>query len=122
MTVTEETMKPKHAISRRDFLQLGASFGMLAALGEFKLSKAAPVQDYKALVCIFMLGGNDGHNVVVPLSGAQYNAYTAARGGLALPPNQLPSITYPTLGPVGLNYAMPELHALLPKGKMGVGL
>ena len=120
MTVTEETMKRNHEISRRDFLQLTASVGMLAALGEFKLSNAAPVQDYKALVCIFMQGGNDGHNVVVPLSGAQYNAYTAARGGLALPLNQLLSINDPTLGPFGLHYGMPELQSIYQQGKMAV--
>jgi uncharacterized protein (DUF1501 family) len=113
-------MKTTHTISRRNFLQLSASFGMLAALGEFKLSKAAPVQDYKALVCVFMLGGNDGHNVVVPLSGAQYSAYTAARGGLALPLGQLLGVNDPTLGPFGLDYAMPELQSIYNQGAMAV--
>ena len=46
---------------------------------------AAPqAQDYKALVCLFMFGGNDGHNMVVPLSSQQYSAYRTARGALAL--------------------------------------
>lgn len=113
-------MKTTHTISRRNFLQLSASFGMLAALGEFKLSKAAPVQDYKALVCVFMLGGNDGHNVIVPLSGTQYSAYTAARGGLAIPLNQLLPVIDPTLGPFGLHYAMPELQSIYQQGAMAV--
>ena len=41
--------------------------------------------DYKALVCIFLLGGNDSHNMVVPQSQAAFNAYKAIRGSLALP-------------------------------------
>jgi uncharacterized protein (DUF1501 family) len=109
-----------HPLSRRNFLQLSASFGMLAALGEFQLSKAAPAQDYKALVCIFMLGGNDGHNMVVPLSGTQYGAYSAARAGLGLPLNQLLAVNDPALGPFGLHYAMPELQSVYQQGRMAV--
>src|SRR5258708_23394981 len=85
----EATMKNREKISRRGFMQMGAGFGMLAALGKLQLASAAPVQDYKALVCVFLFGGNDGHNTVVPLANAQYSAYTTARGALALPPNQL---------------------------------
>jgi uncharacterized protein (DUF1501 family) len=113
-------MMTPHTLSRRNFLQLSASFGMLAALGEFKLSKAAPAQDYKALVCIFMGGGNDGHNTVVPLSASQYSAYTAARGGLALPLNQLLAVNDPALGPFGLHYGMPELQGIFQQGRMAV--
>lgn len=113
-------MMTPHTLSRRNFLQLSASFGMLAALGEFKLSKAATAQDYKALVCIFMGGGNDGHNMVVPLSGSQYNAYTAARGGLALPLNQLLAVNDPALGAFGLHYGMPELQSIFQQGGMAV--
>src|SRR5437868_15412384 len=71
-------MKIKETISRRNFLQLSASFSMLAGLGSFKFAQAAPVQDYKALVCLFMFGGNDGHNTVVPFAPAQSNAYHTA--------------------------------------------
>ena len=58
-------------ITRRNFMQMGASLGMLAALGRLQTVSAAPVQDYKALVCIFLFGGNDGHNTVVPLGNPQ---------------------------------------------------
>ena len=37
--------------------------------------------DYKALVCLFLFGGNDSWNMVVPTSTAEYNAYSRARGG-----------------------------------------
>lgn len=107
-------------ISRREFVQLSAAFGMLAGLGQFKLTAAAPVQDYKALVCLFMFGGNDGHNLVVPLNNTQYSAYQASRGGLALPPNQLLGINDAAQGPFGLHYAMPELQALYNQNRMAI--
>jgi len=71
--------------SRRDALQMGATFGMLSALGGLEWKAEAAVSDYKALVCVFLFGGNDGHNLIVPLASPQYTAYVNARGALALP-------------------------------------
>lgn len=48
---------------------------------------AQTASDYKALVCIFLFGGNDGHNMLVPQDTAGYAAYRAIRKGLALPGN-----------------------------------
>src|SRR5580658_11035381 len=77
--------------SRRDFLKdtlrsvaaLGA-VGSMAKFGE--MNALAAGTGYQALVCIFLLGGNDGHNTVVPMTTAQqnYSAYQKARGGLAI--------------------------------------
>ena len=60
--------------SRREFLKMAAALSAtrfappfalnLAALGE---SAAANATDYKALVCVFMIGGNDNFNTVVPV-------------------------------------------------------
>jgi uncharacterized protein (DUF1501 family) len=114
-------MKTENGICRREFIKLGAAFGMLAGLGQFKQTLAAPqAQDYKALVCLFMFGGNDGHNMVVPLASQQYSAYKTARGALALPSNQLLAINDPAQGAFGLHYRMPELKALYNQGKMAV--
>jgi len=113
-------MKTECGISRRNFLQLGASVGMLLGLSRFKWAEAAALPDYKALVCLFMFGGNDGHNTVVPLDSTQYNAYVAARGALALPQNQLLAISDPVQGPFGLHYAMPELQALYTQGQLAI--
>ena len=44
--------------------------------------------DYKALVCIFMFGGNDCNNMLVP-TDSRYSAYLQARSVLALPQSQL---------------------------------
>lgn len=40
--------------------------------------------DYRALVCLFLNGGNDSNNVIVPLDISAYNAYAVARGDLAV--------------------------------------
>lgn len=111
-------MSTKNTMNRRTFLQLGASFGMLAGLGGLKMASAA-AQDYKALVCLFMLGGNDGHNMLVSKNAAQYNAYQTIRGGsgFAQPLNSLLDITDPTLGAMGVHSAMPEIQALFTQGK-----
>jgi uncharacterized protein (DUF1501 family) len=50
----------------------------LAAMGE---AAAFDSTDYKALVCIFMYGGNDYANTVVPYDSTNYNLYSAIRGG-----------------------------------------
>src|SRR5882724_1165241 len=60
-------MKPM--LSRRKFLQLSASLGVMASFSRLNLLQASAAQDYKALVCLFMFGGNDGHNLLVPLNG-----------------------------------------------------
>ncbi len=78
--------------SRRDFLRatlksvtaLGA-MGAMSKFGEMN-ALAAGSTGYQALVCIFLSGGNDGHNTVIPITTAQqnYSLYAANRGPLAL--------------------------------------
>src|SRR5271155_3677056 len=60
-------------------------FGMLNALAQTS-------SDYKALVCIFMFGGNDANNMLIPFDTTGYNNYAAIRGPLALAQNTLPEV------------------------------
>src|SRR5450432_590200 len=73
--------------TRRNFLRCGGVFASAAVVNRFGLMNAyaqgAP--DYKALVCVFLFGGNDSHNMVVPQAQAAFNAYKSIRGTLALP-------------------------------------
>ncbi|MFN0121367.1 MAG: DUF1501 domain-containing protein, partial [Blastocatellia bacterium] len=105
--------------SRRNFLRMSAGAGMLTALGQFELAQAAQ-QDYKALVCIFLFGGNDGHNTVIPLAANEYNAYAGKRGSLALGGARLAPITTATGGQYALNYGLLELQQLFQQGKVAV--
>ncbi len=77
--------------SRREFLKRScctAAAGFAAAsFSRFGLvnAMAQGQQDYKALVCNFLFGGNDGNNMVVPYDTAGYSSYQQIRAGLALP-------------------------------------
>jgi uncharacterized protein (DUF1501 family) len=76
---------------RRDFLKHTGAIGAGAALAQLGIltARAQAAQDYKALVCIFMYGGNDGNNTIVPIDATGYAHYAAARGAIALPQSSL---------------------------------
>jgi len=50
---------------------------------------AGPITDYKGLVCLFLAGGNDSNNWIVPTDTPTYDAYASIRGNLALPRTSL---------------------------------
>ncbi|HEY0172587.1 MAG TPA: DUF1501 domain-containing protein [Pyrinomonadaceae bacterium] len=120
------------AQTRRDFLRTSAcalggaalastieSFGLMDAY-------AQSAADYRALVCVFLNGGNDGNNMVVPLDAAGWADYTNVRGssGLALTQaqaNQLPVSPASQGGRMfGLHPNMPEMKALFDQGRLAV--
>jgi uncharacterized protein (DUF1501 family) len=105
--------------SRRQFLQLSASLGVLASLGNLDWAMAAAPDDYKALVCIFLFGGNDGHNTIVPLDQQQYDAYAAARGSLTLARNTLLPVS-DAQGEFGFHPLMPQTADLYRNGRAAV--
>ena len=112
-------------ISRRDVLSGLSMIGLSAGLlGGRRVARAAG-DDYRALVCVFLFGGNDGNNLVVPID-ARYNDYFAARGdpasgGLGLPMDQLLPLTPTTGTPTyGLHPALPELVPLWESGALAV--
>lgn len=88
-------MKDSHVTSthladqqRRTFLKRSAALGMLgpgcglalqlAAVGD---AAAFTANDYKALVCVFLAGGNDQANTLIPNDNTNYNLYSTIRGG-----------------------------------------
>ena len=109
--------------SRRDFLKrtcCTAAAGMAAAsfsrLGLMN-AMAQTAQDYKALVCVFMFGGNDSNNLIVPLSSSGYAAYQHDRAVLALPQASLLPVTPTSIGsPFGFHTKMAEVQALFNGG------
>ncbi len=107
-------------LSRRKFLQLSASLGMLATLGDLRWAQAAAITDYKALVCIFLFGGNDGHNLIVPMDAQQYLAYQTARGGLALSQSSLLPVNDAAQGTFGLHPSLVQTQALYNSGRAAI--
>jgi uncharacterized protein (DUF1501 family) len=67
--------------SRRHLLQSVSAGATLASLARFGISDATAqsATDYKALVCVFMFGGNDGNNLIIPADSAGYASYAATR-------------------------------------------
>ena len=120
--------------SRREFLKRASALSAtgvaapwalnLAAIGE-AAAQSAPT-DYKALVCVFLYGGNDHGNTLVPYDTSTYNTYASLRGGLATNRDLLaPTLLVPASAlPDGRQYALaPELLPLKPvfdAGRMGV--
>lgn len=87
--------------------------------GRTPLSAASGAE--RALVCIYLVGGNDGNNLVVPLDSGQYNAYAALRGELALPAaGLLPVRAAASQSNYGLHPALGELQSLFEQGALAV--
>ena len=75
-------------LTRRLLLRRAAQLGFMGAAGPLALNLAAvgeaaafDATDYKALVCLFLYGGNDYANTVVPFDLSNYDRYSAIRGG-----------------------------------------
>ena len=110
--------------SRRSFLQRASTLSLAGAAAPWALSlasmsdaAAAGATDYKALVCVFLYGGNDYANTIVPYDQTNYDLYAAQRPTLAYARTAL---TGTALSPTtalagGRQYALaPELAPLLP--------
>jgi uncharacterized protein (DUF1501 family) len=103
--------------TRRDFMRLAccsaAGASLVGGLSKFGLVSALAqgTTDYKALVCIFMFGGNDGNNMIVPID-TRYAAYQQARVNLALPQGQILPLQSGAQSIYGLHPNMPELQSI----------
>src|SRR6185503_7567975 len=96
--------KKKLPPTRREFLRCAACAALGTAaitntIWDLRLVRAATTgafSDYTALVCLFLFGGNDANNLIIPSSASDYAAYSAARQGGAIPSGSLLAIN-PTI-------------------------
>ena len=99
-------------------------FGVVNALAQKTVDASPEGAGYKALVCVFLSGGNDSSNMVIPNYTEGYNQYAAARAsqGLAIPQANLHPITPPSMGGqvYGLHPALTQMHSLWNAGKLAV--
>jgi uncharacterized protein (DUF1501 family) len=114
-------------LNRRRFLSHSCTMGASAVtlgtgllqLGIARRAAAQTTDDYRALVCILLAGGNDSYNMLVPYDSENYGAYAAIRADLALPNEQLLPLSGSAAD--GRRYAlhpgMPGLQALFADGK-----
>jgi uncharacterized protein (DUF1501 family) len=116
-------MKPT---TRRQFLKTAASAGVMGAAWQPWMQMQAMAQaastgasDYKAMVCLFLYGGNDANNLLLPYEQADYNLYTKARANLALDRNSVLPIAPTNTG--GKRYALhpafTQVKSMLDGGK-----
>jgi uncharacterized protein (DUF1501 family) len=114
-------------MSRRDFLHktccaatagvAAASFGRLGLIN----AMAQTGSDYKALVCVFLFGGNDANNLIVPLASSDYSNYASIRAGLALAQGSLLPVNPPSVGlPFGFHPKLAEMRNLFNSGEVAL--
>lgn len=123
-------------MARRAFLRRAALTGAAGAAAPWALqlslmgeaAAATLPGDYKALVCVFLYGGNDQGNTLVPVDPLNHATYEGVRTSIATPREQLLATALTPAQPLpgGLQYALaPQLAPLLPlwqAGKLAVQL
>ncbi len=90
-------------------------FGLLPALAQ---SSA----DYRALVCVFLFGGNDSNNMIIPMDDTRYKQYSTIRGSLALSGAELTGQLNAKTGgaPYAFHSDLTELASLFSNGELAV--
>lgn len=117
--------------SRREFLRRAGALSLLRSAGPLGLQLAgigaaaasSQPDDYRAIVCLFMYGANDGHNTVIPLEGDAYKTYAAARSVIALPRDRLLALPAGQAGrtpALGLHPELGPLQSLYQRGSAAI--
>jgi uncharacterized protein (DUF1501 family) len=132
----EKSVNLNKSNSRRNFLKsllassvglssTGAALSSLALINSTLMNSALAqttqrFDDYKALVCIFLHGGNDSFNMLIPTANNDYQTYQSIRQALAYQQNTLQPITPISTMPyeLGLPNAMSPLQALFQQGDL----
>ncbi|MFN0298846.1 MAG: DUF1501 domain-containing protein [Burkholderiales bacterium] len=107
---------------RRKFLLSASAIGAATTLPGLGMMNAAAqtAADYKALVCVFLYGGNDCNNTIIPAQAAEYAQYSQPRPGLAIPQGNLVPLNQAGVVRFGLHPNLAPLQAIWDAGKMGV--
>jgi uncharacterized protein (DUF1501 family) len=110
-------------MNRRGLIRIGAATVGSLALRPFGLLPALAQNgpDYRALVCVFLFGGNDSNNTVIPMDDVNFQAYTSIRGSLAL---SAADLTAPVTSVSGAPYAfhgkLPEVASMFASKELAV--
>ncbi len=115
-------------MKRRTFLAHGCGLATVTAassllqLGLARSVAAQGAQDYRALVCILLAGGNDSFNMLVPTDNDQYGEYRSIRSDLALPRDTLLPLPGASANgrSYGLHPGMEGLQQLFAEGDAGL--
>ncbi|MEO8344952.1 MAG: DUF1501 domain-containing protein [Betaproteobacteria bacterium] len=119
--------------SRRGFLRQAAALSAVSSLGlasrldflsAIGAANAQASSDYKALVCVFMFGGNDGNNTIIPLDTAGYGQYATVRpasSGIQIAQSSLLPVQPVNTGTLlGLHPALVQTQSLFSQNKAAI--
>ncbi|MCQ8896861.1 DUF1501 domain-containing protein [Limnobacter humi] len=124
-------LNQSESISRRAFLKRTAQLSATGLASPFLMTLAGMGEaaaatctngDYKALVCVFLHGGNDHANTLIPVDNVFYSKYQSIRPSVAIAQDALSSTTLnPSQSlPGGMRLALaPQMQALMPLFQMG---
>lgn len=115
MNAAVETDPLRRRFLRRAGALMGGAFGASALAPLLLGAWPAQAADYKALVCVFLFGGNDGMNMIVPSDAGRHAQYAGVRGALALALAELVPLTGSSYG---LHPAMAALRPFWEAGSM----
>jgi len=102
-------------------LNLGVKAAATAGLSSLLSPVTAAPRSERVCVCIYLLGGNDRNNMIVPLDGAAHDGYTRGRGSLALPASSLlPVRSISTSATYGFHPALAGLQDLYNRRNLAV--
>jgi uncharacterized protein (DUF1501 family) len=115
-------------MKRRDFLKQAScasvgTLGVASAVAQLQLMsslvEAQSNEDYKAIVCVFLAGGNDGNNMIIPTTPSLYDRYATGRSVLTINRNSLQPLNFPDSSGItyGLHPNMPGLRSIFNQGK-----
>jgi len=107
--------------SRRSILRFGVNAAAAYGLSHLTAPLASAASVNRACVCLYLNGGNDSNNMIVPLDSPAYDLYAKARGPLAIPKSDLLSV-YSTAGAAnyGFHPSLPGIRDLYSRGVLAV--
>jgi uncharacterized protein (DUF1501 family) len=123
--------------SRREFLRRAGVLSACGGAAPLALNLAAmaaasaqtaPADDYRALVCVFLYGGNDNHNTVIPLDATHHQRYADIRTSIALARTELAATELVPANPwtdgrqMALHPALLPLKTLFDQGRLAVAM
>jgi uncharacterized protein (DUF1501 family) len=111
--------------TRRGFIRAGAAtvgslalrpFGLLPALAQ-----SSSGSNYRALVCVFLFGGNDSNNSVIPADDTSMQAYQSIRGSLALTSSEMTApVTSASGQPIAFHGKLAEVASMFQNNDLAV--
>ncbi len=119
-----------HKLNRRNFLgqascaAIGSITSMntlynLMATNRLSVASATPPEDYKALVCILLAGGNDSFNMLMPKGDAEHAAYSVTRSNLAIPKDEIIGLSGTNSGySLGIHPSMAQVANMYEAGNL----